>query len=229
VLLTLSYALSNSIFFTPFGAAQVQIPSSFQLGMSQAATGSGGVLRNGHSDKMFCGDCFLARGDGEFTYPCQNPRCHFYSYGSNQSGGGVLSSEIPSPSFSPAFNREVGHDHKGKCVLGARQLPGKDKVSRSEPLFPGDLGAMTVQKAPTGASSSMNIQRLLSGRDPLVPNKGTPGYYSHMMSLPEYADPYLEKAGRDLVEDSTSLLARYERGEERVSCRNYWRVRTFLF
>ena len=205
--------------------------------MSQAAQGQGGQ-QNGHSDKMVCRECFLAKCDGELKLPCQNPKCHFYCSSASLSslpGDDVFSSEIAPPPFAPSFNKEVGHDRKGKFCYGSSEYLGtcqalsKDKMWRKEPLVPGFLNSMAVQKvrskslstAPT-SGGSMNIQRLLGGQDPLIPNKDLKTanlYRSRMMSLPECpADP-LCKGGRDLVEDSfvsSTLLLDYERGYERV-------------
>lgn len=215
-------------------ATRVLLSAPSQPDMSQAAQGNNG-LQNGHSDKMVCGECFLAKCDGELKLPCQNPKCHFYCPSasfSGLSGGDVFSSEVATPSLAPSFNKEVGHDRKGKFCYGASDHLGASQTYsrwRKEPLVPGLLSAMAVQKvrskslsAATPSGGSLNIQRVLGGHDPLVPNKDLKTanlYRSRMMSLPECAADPLCEGGRDLVEDSfvsSPLLLDYGRGYDKV-------------
>lgn len=76
------------------------------------------------NQSMVCVDCFRAKGDSELRIPCQNPKCHFYLQ-QPQATRGIIPARrhasvshaeyyLSDPSYRPTFNREVGHDRRGR-------------------------------------------------------------------------------------------------------------------
>ena len=78
------------------------------------------------NQSMVCVDCFRAKGDSELRIPCQNPKCHFYLQQPQVNKGiipvrrhaSVSHAEyyLSDPGYQPTFNREVGHDRRGKVA-----------------------------------------------------------------------------------------------------------------